>query len=146
MAKAVDTDVSQMQRFAQRCKKASPEVHKQLRSRVRQAANVVRDDARTRAPSARIAKTIRSSASGSTATVKAGNPKVPEAALLEGDGTPGSFRHPLFGNKKKWYPQARQPYLHPALEANRETIERMLGDAAHDAAIGIVNGYFGVDG
>lgn len=133
MARSIDSDTAQMKRFAARCKTAAPYLHKRVRSEVRQAGNLVRDEARAIAPSKKIAKTIRTSATTVSATVKAGNANVPEAALLEGDGTPGTFRHPLFGNKKKWYVQARQPYLHPALEANREKVEKLIGGAAHDA-------------
>lgn len=141
-----EADTSSLQRFAKKIIRSAPkEVKDELRKAVRAAGQLVADDAKLRAPKrkgedkSRIAKTIRVGASGATATIRAGNANTPEAALLEGDGTPGTFRHPLFGDKDHaWYEQARQPYLHPALEAKRSDAEDLLAAAAQTAVEKVV--------
>lgn len=123
-------DSSDLSRFARRLvRESDKEIQTDLRKSARAAGNLVRDDARSRTDSVKAQKSLRVGVSGATVTVTAGSKAQPLPKLLEGDGTPGTFRHPLFGNKDRWYEEARKPYLHPALEAKRDQVTDMLGAA-----------------
>jgi hypothetical protein len=53
--------------------------------------------------------------------------RAPHGRALEHLGAPGTFRHPLFGNRKKWVRQKAKPFVFPAA---REVFERMDADIA----------------
>lgn len=114
-------------------------VRSSLRRTVGQAGQLVAEDAKPRT-SARVAATITVTTSGTgggsqkiTAVITAGNSETPEAALLEGDGTPGTWRHPLFGNRDHWYEEARKPFLHPARDAQQQNGSDLIVGGAADA-------------
>ena len=72
-------------------------------------------------------------------TVRASLKSAPEARVYEGilDDT---FKHPLFGDRDNWYPQAARPYLLPAVEANTQRvvdeITRLVEDVERRAGLG----------
>lgn len=128
-------DASGLRGFAEGLRRASPEMAKQLRTKMRRAGERVRDDAKVIAsasdvpsgiaPSIRVRASLAGAGSGVHLSVLAG-PKndgdtaggVGAAAAVEHRGEPGTFRHPLFGNRDYWFEQRAHPYLRPAAERN----------------------------
>lgn len=136
---SITANTDQLSKLAKKLVRQLPaDVKKALQKSIKQAGQVVADDAKERASeighgSGKIPGTIRVGANGATAVIRAGNARVPEAALMEGNGTPGAWRHPLFGNKKHWYTEERHPYLYPALLAKQDEAGQMLRDSVVDA-------------
>jgi hypothetical protein len=115
-------------------RKFAPEVDKSFRKRLRTVAVVVAADAKGRASwSRRIPRAIKPgvTAKGAQITVRAAI--APHGPLYEGDGSSGSFRHPLFGDRGHWYQQQRRPFVRPAVAARASYIESEAGRAIDDA-------------
>lgn len=90
------------------------ETAKETRRRFRELAKPVAMDARRRAPkdTGKMAKTIRPRVdSRGDAGIASNHPAV----------RPWHFggRHPLFGNRKHWYPMPRKPFMFEAVDAHR---------------------------
>jgi hypothetical protein len=85
----------------------------------------------TRIPGA-ISMTASSTFPGVTFRVSAA--KAPHARPIEHDGEPGTFRHPVYGNREVWRPQAARPFFYRAVEAMSEQVANAIGDAVTDAA------------
>lgn len=121
-------------------KKASADALKLFRGAMKKAGDIVAEDARNRiAPtSQRIASSIKVSATNKGVAVKAGGRNAPHAASLENLGKPGTFRHPVFGNRNVWVSQPAHPYLGPAAEGKM--------DAVADAFLDAVNALLGEAG
>lgn len=137
MGRVITVDNEPLKTLARNLNRASPDIARALRRGVADAGRMIRDDARERASfSAKIPATIRVSASGTTATVKAGTAAVPEAALWE---RPGGWRHPTFGHRP-WHHEGPHQYLHPALEAQREPATRRILDAVVEAIDSVLGG------
>ena len=49
-------------------------------------------------------------------------------AFEHGRGSSGTFRHPLFGDKRHWYPQTARPYMTPARDSHAEAFAERLAD------------------
>lgn len=80
--------------------------------------------------SSRIPAQVTVQRSRAKVTIKAGpGPKGHrgEAAAFENDGKPGTFRHPVFGNKNAWVSQNARPFLLPAVHANLERTATYIG-------------------
>lgn len=147
---SIGADTRDLDRLVSRiARTADPETRKALRTTMRQAGKLVRDDAAGRTDSKKVRATLRVSATASTATVSAGKPGVRLPALLEGDGTPGGWNAPNFPRrgtrgreafKRGGHWMARRPYLHPALEAKRGDIADLLAGYGSDAARRIFKG------
>lgn len=134
----ISADVSQLKSFAARTRKAQPTIYKKLRSEIKDAGEIVRVAAVAKASySKKIPPGIKSRATGNSVTVTAKGPAI--VTLMEGSGDGGSWRHPLFGNRKDWYSEARRPYLHPALRENEDRVRVKIGQAMHDAAVEVVS-------
>lgn len=59
--------------------------------------------------------------------------RAPHASVYEGDGRPGRFRHPLFGNRSHWYSQRRRPFQGPAMDAEAPHAVAAIADAVDQA-------------
>lgn len=70
--------------------------------------------------SSRIGGTIQVKALTATVKVIAGGARAPHAAPFENHGSPGTFRHPVFGNYDVWRSQQAHPFLTPAGEQGGE--------------------------
>jgi hypothetical protein len=124
-------DVTDLKKLAVDLKAADPEAAKQLRLGLRAAADVVAAAAKIEASwSSTIPDSIKTSAAGAlSAKVKAGGAKAPSGAPFENHGQPGTFRHPVFGNKSNWVDQPARPFLAPAADDKSATVEDMVLDA-----------------
>jgi hypothetical protein len=115
--------------FRRALAKASKMAAKDLRDEMRAAGEIVAVEARSNASqhSTTIPPTIITQVRSLTVSVVAGK-EVPLAALYEvgnaQGGTPGSFRHPVFG---VWQadtpPQIGYPFLKPAVDSKMPEVE-----------------------
>jgi hypothetical protein len=137
----INADTDPIKTFARKLRKAAPETSKALKAGILEAVNEVRDDARAAAAqfSSTIPPTVRSSVSGNTGIVRAGNAKVPIAVLYERNA---AFRHPLFGNKNAYYAQPGAPrhYLTATAAAAHDQVVETIGSAVFDAIDTVVGG------
>ena len=140
---SVVADTRELATLARSLRRASPEAWKAYRLAVREMAQIVAEDAKSRASfSTRIPDTIkvRVLASGNVEIV-AGGPNAPDAAPLENKGQAGTFRHPVFGNREVWVSQPARPFLAPALDAHREQVAKAIEDAVMAAVERAVHGH-----
>jgi hypothetical protein len=137
-------DTRQLSKLARDLRKASPEAWKAYRVAVRAAAQIVAEDAKSRASfSHRIPGSIKVRVtSGGNVKVVAGGDAAPDAAPIENKGK-GFVRHPTFGRTGPgdWTSKNSHPaYLAPAFDAHKEAvmdaIERAVGDAVERALKG----------
>lgn len=116
-----------------------------LRSKLREAAGDMADDARTRAawssripPTVKVRTSFRSDREG--VDLVAGGPSAPHARPYEGFTGKAVFRHPVYADATKnratwtWVPQATRPFLVPAVEAGAEAATQKLRTALDEAA------------
>lgn len=111
------------------------DLQRELRPRLRQAAELVAADARRRAGawSSRIPDAIKVRTSFGVAragaTVVVDSKVAPHARAYEGIATRGSsFRHPVFGTDR-WVDQATRPFLIPAGQAKEAEAARLAAEA-----------------
>lgn len=114
------------------------DLRKKLRKPLREAGRIVADDAKLRSSfSTRIPRAIRVSTSFTArrpgVSVVVDRKKAPHGRPYEHGGNPGTFRHPVFGNREVWVPQAARPFLEPALEAKGDEAGRRITDAVDEA-------------
>ena len=121
----------------------TPRLRRSLRAALTDAAQPIAADARARASwSTRIpgAVTVAAAVSrGSQVVVRfrVSADVAPHARAYEGLSARGSasvFRHPVFGHRERWVPQAARPFIEPALRAGREGAMRAVGDAVQATA------------
>ncbi len=117
--------------------RATPELKRALRPRLRSAGEAIRQDMKARAsyssriPGA-IGMTTSFSAKGGGVRLRVNQAKAPHARVLERGnlkGRHGTFRHPVFGDRETWATQQTRPYFFPALQAGRSLMERNITDA-----------------
>ena len=119
-------------------------VWRDLRRDLKSAAELVADDARSRAGySSRIPGSITTSVTLTGATIKAGGAAAPHAVVLE-VGSSGSahgwLRHPVFARSDEdrsewtWVDQPTRPFLFPAFEAHQAEVLELVGEAIDRAA------------
>lgn len=113
------------------------DLKRKLRPKLRVAGRVVADDAKVRASwSTRIPGATKVSTSFTArrpgVSVVVDRKKAPHARPFEHGGQPGEFRHPVFGNREVWEPQAARPFLEPALEAKGDAAGRLITEAVDE--------------
>ncbi|MGV9535012.1 HK97 gp10 family phage protein [Streptosporangium sandarakinum] len=130
--------MSEIQRLVVDLRRVPAELRKELRPAIRAAAQQVLTEARSRASwSSRIPGAMRISvrftgkAAGASVIVSAA--RAPHARPYEHLGSPGTFRHPAFGNRRVWVTQAARPYLFPAARSTRERAAREIDQAVERA-------------
>ncbi len=90
---------------------------------IRAGAEIVAEEARVMSSwSSRIPRSIRVTGAGTRVTVKAGGARAPHAPAFEHHGSPGAFRHPVYGNRAVWVSQRARPFLLPAAIKNLPTV------------------------
>lgn len=105
---------------------ANPQIAGEIRGALRKGGEAVKLDASRRAwsSSSRIPGTLKVRTNGFNVSVIAGGSGAPHAAAFEHLGRPGTFRHPVYGNRRVWVSQQAHPFLGPAFEAKQETLIR----------------------
>jgi hypothetical protein len=114
-----------------------PSVRKTLRPAILKAGRPVLDRMRANASwSTRIpaAITMRASTTSPGIRFRVDSARAPHARPIEHDGEPGTFRHPVYGNREVWRDQPARPFFYRAVEAYADQITDRLGEAVMDAA------------
>lgn len=98
----------------------------QLNKRLKVAAEPVRRDAAALAPrrSGRLAASLKVRSSGSRILIAS---SLPYAKTIHFGG-----RHPLFGNRDRWYTQEARPFISIAAARHADHIENALFDVVED--------------
>lgn len=114
------------------------DLRKRLRPKLREAGKIVAADAKLRASwSTRIPRAISVRTSFTKTrpgvSVIVDRKKAPHGRPYEHGGGPGTFRHPVFGNREIWVSQRARPFLEPALEAKGNEAGRRITDAVDEA-------------
>lgn len=79
----------------------------------------------------RISVRFGGKAAGASVVVRAA--RAPHARPYEHLGSPGTFRHPAYGNRRVWVEQAARPFLFPAARATRERAVQQIDQAVERA-------------
>jgi hypothetical protein len=131
--------------FRRALAKASKMAARDLREEMRAAGEIVAKQARDNAGqhSTSIPPTIKTQVRSLTVSVVAGK-GVPLAALYEkgnaDGGTPGQFRHPIWGNRENWAVQTGYPFLKPAVDAKMPEVEAGVMKVADEIAEVLAHG------
>ena len=98
-----------------------------VRPRLRMGGELVARGARGRAAwSTRIPSTVRVHETGDAVQVSAGGSAAPHAAPYEHGGTPGTFRHMVFGHRDRWVTQQARPFLGPSFDVTEPTVTTLV--------------------
>ncbi|MBO4272385.1 HK97 gp10 family phage protein [Microbispora triticiradicis] len=115
------------------------EIRRELRPALRRVTEPVAAQARANASwSTRIPGAIRVTTSFTRKTagvaITVSGRKAPHARSYEHLGRPGSFRHPVFGNRDRWVSQAARPFLFSAVAGADGELVRETGRVVEAAA------------
>ena len=136
-------DTAELKLFARGLRLADRKLYLTLNKRMRLAAQVVADDAKSRASwSTKIPATIKVRGGAARLSVVAGK-GVPYAVPYEYGGkkmAKGTFKHPVFAavgsarynDKGSWPTENTRPFLLPALAANREIVMESIVTAVNE--------------
>lgn len=137
MAKASGTD--ELRALIRDLGKLPPEIRKELRKPLRaagmKALTAARADASwsTRIPAAtRLSVSFAKKRPGVALVVN--KTRAPHARAYEHLGSAGTFRHPLFGDRKTWVTQRAKPFLFPAAKAVFEQMDADIAQAVDAVA------------
>jgi len=120
---SVTVNMQSFAHLARDMKRAAPLMYKEIHHGLKDIGGIVADEARKNAAySEKIAKSIKVRARGFTVSVVASG-RLAELEEMGKKGTPGRWRHPLFGDRLHWYDQQSRPYLYPALKSKAELID-----------------------
>jgi hypothetical protein len=132
----VSVDTSDLKKFAAQLKVADRATKREYRKGLKEVGQATADDAKARiedkSPETAALIKVRTRMPA-TVIVQGGSKDHPVAKLLEGNGTPGFWSHPLFGNEKERYAEQRQPHLTPAFEAHKGEAKDKLAEHVRTA-------------
>lgn len=130
-----DSFSRQLARASKDLRAMSQEVRKELRPKIREAAEPIVSQARTNASwSSRIPRAIRLSSTRRGVDIRVNQAKAPHARPYEGITGTSKFRHPVMGNRDRWVDQATRPFLEPAVAKHRGKVRAALIRLVEDAA------------
>lgn len=121
-------DVRELRALSTALGRFDAELQKEFLLGLKRAGDVVATQAKINVSSAstRIPGTVKVKRTGLVVKVSAGGARAPHAAPFEHKGLPGSFRHPLFGNREHWYDQPAAPFLSPALTTRMADVTQAI--------------------
>jgi hypothetical protein len=127
----MSVDRSQLQNLIRDLHEVPPAIRREFRPIVKKAAAPTLTRMKSNASwSTRIPGAITMRAANTTAGVQfrtdAG--RAPHARPIEHDGEPGTFRHPVYGNREVWRPQAARPFFYRAVEATADQVRDGIAD------------------
>ena len=100
----------------------SADLKRELRPAIREGAQPMLQGIKRNASwSSRIPKATKLSTSfsgrgaGPGVSISTDAAKAPHARVYENDGNPGTFKAPLWGNRKHWYTHAARPFFAPGV-------------------------------
>jgi hypothetical protein len=125
----------QLAQASRELRNMSRDVRKELRPKIREAAEPMVAAARANASwSTRIPAAIRLSNTRRGVSIRVSSKKAPHARPYEGITGSGQFRHPVFGHRDRWVSQKTRPFLDPAVAKHRGRVQRALLELVEDAA------------
>lgn len=116
------------------------ETQKAVRPELRRVGRMVAREAAVKASwSTRIPATIKVVTSFQTnregVTIRAGGPKAPHARPYEGiTASGGTFRRPVYGNYDVWVTTATRPFLLPAAQSTKSTVDSAMREVLDKAS------------
>lgn len=119
--------------LARDLKTADPLLLKELRTGIKKAAEPARRQVQQNAtavsnriaaavPPARVSFAKR----GASVRIAVNAKKAPHARPIENKGKPGTFRHPLFGNRNRWIKQPAKPFFWAGIRQADPAISREM--------------------
>jgi hypothetical protein len=115
-----------------------PDLKRELRPGLRKAAQPALTRIRSNASwSSRIPGATKLSTSFGNrpgVTIRIDSKAAPHARPIEHDGEPGTFRHPVYGNREVWRPQQARPFFYRGVEATADQIRNAVADLVDGAA------------
>jgi hypothetical protein len=125
----IAVDTKQLATLTRSLRRAGPESAAATRGAIRDAGEIVAEEARVRSSfSSRIEWSIKSRAAGGNFKVTAGGEAAPNAAPIENKGR-GHVRHPVYGDRDVWTEKNSPPaYLGPALDAKADEVAELVAD------------------
>lgn len=134
----MSVDRSQLQALIHDLGAIPSAARKTMRPAINRAGRLVLGQMRTNAAwSTRIpgAVSMRAATGGTVGvTFRVNATRAPHARPIEHDGQPGTFRHPVYGNRKVWRDQAARPFFYRAVQDKADQVVEALGDAIEQAA------------
>lgn len=125
----------QLAKASRELRTMSREVRREIRPRIRKAAEPMVAEARSNASwSSRIPGAIRLSNTRRGVSIRVNQKRAPHARPYEGIRGGATFRHPVFGNRDRWVSQATRPFLDPAVARHRGRVRSELLKLVEDAA------------
>jgi hypothetical protein len=109
-----------------------PAVQKTMRPAVLEAGRPVLEQMKANASwSTRIpgATSMTASSASPGVTFRVNSTKAPHARPIEHDGQAGTFRHPVYGNRKVWVSQVARPFFYRAVTEQADQVAERIGDA-----------------
>lgn len=115
-----------------------------LTKRLRQAAQIVADDAKLRSGrwSRRVPLSVRLQGGARSVTIVAGGQDAPQAYTMEGKNSGAPIAHPVFGRSDElrtdwtWVKQIPRPFLREAIDAKSDEMldafAQVIDDWSHD--------------
>lgn len=100
-----------------------------LRKKLEQGADIVKKEAQriARSFSIRTADATHVVSNADGVSVETNSEEAPMARPFQ-----GGLRHPLFGDRKHWYPQPYYPYMTLAWEIKRPEMEKKVAEWAEE--------------
>jgi hypothetical protein len=117
------------------------DTRRRLRTEVQRIGKPVLDQVKANASwSSRIPRATRIkvgySKTRAGVTIVTSAKRAPHARPYEHDGVPGTFRHPVYGNRKNWVAQTARPFFYQAVSEKASTVEeefrKLIMRVAHD--------------
>lgn len=139
MSVRTEIDLREIKYMGDRLQLVPESVRGQLRPALRAVGKTVRDTAAGNASwSSRIPAALRVRVNLTTGskrmgiTVYAMSGRAPHARPYEGVIS-DPFRHPVYGNRDVWVPQAARPFLFPAARQHAAEVERTVNESVTEA-------------
>lgn len=114
-----------------------PALRRELRPGMLRAAQPVLQEMRRRSSwSSRIPGAISMTQAGTTFGVRfrVDSGRAPHARPYENDGSPGTFRHPVYGNRENWVSQAARPFFYGSVADKADEVRDAIGDIVMQVA------------
>lgn len=134
------TGSDELLKLARDLHRMGPAGRRRLGKAFRDAGQPMLADARSRAswstriPAAISVQSLTGAGDRVGVVLRVSSSRAPHARPYEGMGQGGTFRHPVFGHRDRWVPQATRPYAWPAAKAASDRIQPAIDAAWADAA------------
>lgn len=128
---------SELRRLSKDLNGIPKDLRKKLRPAIKKAAMPVLQQAKRNASwSRRIPKATRVATRFAKrdphVAIIVNRKRAPHSHAYENKGKPGTFRHPVFGNRRNWVTQEARPFLAPAVRAKGRAVESEITKAVDD--------------